>query len=32
MLPWKLETNELEEISVCAKFAHAAADGKTYDI
>ena len=24
------ETNELEEISVCAKFAHTAADGKTY--
>lgn len=30
--PWKIETNELEDISVCAKFAHAAADGKTYDI
>lgn len=25
------ETNELEEISVCAKFAHTAADGKTYN-
>ena len=25
------ETNELEEISVCAKFAHTATDGKTYN-